>query len=70
MELEQKVLVKFKIFTEGVIYMMKRKHAEGVESLSNVLRKQGIPDLLKPLILEYRAYGLICAGKIKVNFPF
>ena len=48
---------------------MKRKHNEGVESLTNVLRKQGIPDLLKPLIYEYRAYGLICNGKIKVFQP-
>ena len=46
---------------------MKRKHTEGIESLSNVFKKQSVSDFLRPLAYNYRAYGYFCMGKIKVS---
>ena len=47
--------------------MMKRKHTEGIESLTNVFKKQPVSDFLRPLAYNYRAYGYFCVGKFKVS---
>jgi hypothetical protein len=44
---------------------MKRKFDEGIENLSTILKRQ-TNDFLRPMAFNYRAYGLFCAGKIKV----
>ena len=47
--------------------MMKRKHTEGIESLTSVFKKQPVSDFLRPLAYNYRAYGYFCVGKFKVS---
>ena len=62
--LDLKIFAKFRLFTEGVIFLMKRKHEEGIESLTTVIKK--LPsDFVRPMAYNYRAYGYFCSGKIK-----
>jgi hypothetical protein len=42
---------------------MKRKHQEGVDFLNRLLKQANVGDFLKPLIFNYRAYGLFCLGR-------
>jgi tetratricopeptide (TPR) repeat protein len=64
LSVDQKMFSKFRIFTDGVIYLMKRKYDEGIENLSTIIKKNP-SDFLKPMAFCYRAYGNFCAGKIK-----
>jgi len=58
-----KSLEKFMIFTDGVTFLMKRKHKEGVQDLTNLVKNHNLGDFLKPLVYTYRAYGYFCLGK-------
>lgn len=53
-------MLNFKTFTEGVIYLMKRKTKTGVKILTSLVEKLGPgsnSDYITPLIYLYRAYG-------------
>jgi hypothetical protein len=62
-KLKQKKLINYKIFTEGVIFLMKRKTKTGIKLLSSLIDKisqssQPIQsDYITPLVYLYRAYG-------------
>lgn len=60
LDVDQKILEKFKIFTDGVIFLMKRKYDEGIEALTKLVNSASISEFLKPMIYQYRAYGYIC----------
>ncbi len=64
LDIDVKLLQKFKLFTEGVIFLMKRKHKEAIDNfnkMTQVFPKMG--DFIKPLLHIYRAYGYFCLGK-------
>ena len=63
LDVDRPILEKFRIFTDGVTFLMKRKFQEGVDLISTVLKSPNIGDFLKPLAFNYRAYGLFCLGK-------
>ncbi|CAD8173712.1 unnamed protein product [Paramecium octaurelia] len=63
LDVDEKILEKFKIFTDGVTFLMKRKFDEGVEALTTLISKHQITDFLKPLIYQYRAYGYFCQSQ-------
>lgn len=50
--------------TEGVIYLMKRKHEEGIDSLTQVI-KRNASNFIKSMAYNYRAYGYLATGKTK-----
>lgn len=62
-KLKQKKLINYKIFTEGVIFLMKRKNKTSIKLLSSLIEKLAISsqqtqsDYITPLIYIYRAYG-------------
>ena len=59
-QLKQKKLLNYKIFTEGVIFLMKRKTKTGLKLLSSLIEKmnpQTQSDYITPLVFIYRAYG-------------
>lgn len=72
-KLKQKKLVNYKIFTEGVIFLMKRKTKTGLKLISQVVERyaeggnesqgyfseqqDGKPDFLENLMYVYRAYA-------------
>lgn len=39
LDVDEKILEKFKIFTDGVTFLMKRKFDEGVEALTTLTTK-------------------------------
>lgn len=66
-KLKQKKLVNYKMFTEGVIFLMKRKTKTGIKLISNLIERMSPtanqlpetpPDYIYNLIYLYRAYGL------------
>ncbi len=63
LEIDKKFLEKFRLFTEGVINLMKRKFKEALENLNSVTRSYQLGDFMKPLFHVYRAYGYFCLGK-------
>jgi hypothetical protein len=62
-KLKQKKLINYKIFTEGVIFLMKRKTKTGLKLLSTLVDKiqtaspMNQQDYITPLVYLYRAYG-------------
>ncbi|KAL4437922.1 hypothetical protein ABPG74_001093 [Tetrahymena malaccensis] len=63
LDVDLKSLEKFRIFTDGVTFLMKRKHKEGIRNLTNLVKNYSLGDFLKPLVYTYRAYGYFCLGK-------
>ncbi|KAM3146723.1 hypothetical protein pb186bvf_001253 [Paramecium bursaria] len=63
LDVDIKVIERFRIFTDGVTFLMKRKFEEGIVNLTNLISKNLVNDFLKPLVYQYRAYGLICVGQ-------
>ena len=63
LDVDKKSLEKFRIFTDGVTFLMKRKFKEGIENLTGLINKENLGDFLKPLAYSYRAYGYFCLGK-------
>lgn len=62
LDVEQKFILKFKIFTDGATFLMKRKFQEGIDSLSELIKQNLLNDFLKPLTYTHRAYGYFCLG--------
>ena len=63
LDVDQKVFEKFRLFIDGVTYLMKRKHEDGIKNLTTLVKTQTLGDFLKPLVYSYRAYGYFCLGK-------
>jgi hypothetical protein len=63
LDVDKKALEKFRIFTDGVTFLMKRKYKEGIENLSKLIKAYNLGDFLKPLVYTYRSYGYFCLGK-------
>ena len=63
MDVDHKALERFRIFTDGVTFLMKRKYKEGVDHLTNLINNYPPTNFLRPLLFQYRAYGYICIGK-------
>ena len=58
-----KFLDKFKLFTEGAIYLMKKKFKEALEIFDKISKQYQLGDFIKPLFYIFRAYGFFCQGK-------
>jgi tetratricopeptide (TPR) repeat protein len=62
-KLKQKKLINYKIFTEGVIFLMKRKTKTGIKLLSSLIERISESssltqqDYITPLVYIYRGYG-------------
>lgn len=52
-----KKLNNYKLFTEGVIFLMKRKTKTAVKLLTQVVEKLEPEEYIYPLVFLYRAYG-------------
>jgi len=63
LDVDKKALEKFRIFTDGVTFLMKRKYKEGIENITNLIKNFSVGEFLKPLVYSYRAYGYYCLGK-------
>lgn len=63
LSVDVKSLEKFRIFTDGVTFLMKRKHKEGIKHLTNLVKNFSLSDFIKPLVYSYRAYGYFCLSK-------
>lgn len=65
-KLKQRKLVNYKMFTEGVIFLMKRKTKTGVKLITSLVDRlkpssnspETPPDYIYNLVFLYRAYGL------------
>lgn len=62
-DVDKKVLEKFRLFTEGVIFLMKRKYKDAIDNFNNIQKSYQLGDFLKPLFHAYRGYGYFCLGK-------
>lgn len=69
-KLKQKKLVNYRIFTEGVIFLMKRKTKTGIKMISQLIERMpttskddsddneaGQSDFIQNLMFTYRAYA-------------
>jgi hypothetical protein len=63
LDVDRKALEKFRVFTDGVTFLMKRKFREGIDNLTQLASSQQVSDFLKPLVFSYRAYGFFCTSK-------
>lgn len=63
LDVDVKSLEKLRMFVDGVTFLMKRKHKEGVKILTNLVKNFQLGDFLKPLVFVYRAYGYFCLSK-------
>jgi tetratricopeptide (TPR) repeat protein len=59
LDIDEKVIKKFKIFTNGVTSMMKKNYEEGVKILTELAEDKDKPlsNFLKPLFYSTRSYG-------------
>ena len=48
LDVDLQALEKFRLFTDGVTFLMKRKFKEGVEALTNLSKNFHLGDFLKP----------------------
>lgn len=63
LDVDLKELEDLQVFTDGVTFLMKRKFKEGVDKISQIIKRQKFGDFLRPLLFNYRAYGLFCLGQ-------
>ena len=67
LDIEEKVIRKFKLFTDGVTEMMKKNYSEGIQILTQLLEEDDKPlnTFLKPLIYSSRSYGYMSLSKFQ-----
>jgi hypothetical protein len=79
LDIDKEFLEDWKVFIEGTLLLMKKKHNDGIDTLSRQLDKPfftqplaSVPkDLrnkyifLKPLLHLYRAFGYFCQSDLK-----
>ena len=58
-------LIKAKTFLSGTISLIKKKYTEGIDQMNKVVNEEELAEILKPLVLSYRAYGYYCTGEIE-----
>ncbi|CAD8053664.1 unnamed protein product [Paramecium sonneborni] len=63
LDTEKTYLEKFRLFTEAVIFLMKRKFQESMLNFQEIQNNHQLNDFLKPLFYAYRAYGHFCLSK-------
>ena len=65
LDIEEKVIRRFKLFTDGVTEMMKKNYEEGIRILTELLNEDDKPinNFLKPLIYSSRSYGYMSLSK-------
>ncbi|CAK74957.1 unnamed protein product (macronuclear) [Paramecium tetraurelia] len=63
LDTEKSYLEKFKLFTEAVIFLMKRKFQDSMLNFQEIQNNHQLNDFLKPLFYAYRAYGQFCLSK-------
>ncbi|CAD8070155.1 unnamed protein product [Paramecium primaurelia] len=63
LDVDKASLMDLKQFTEGVIFLMKRKYKDAIIVLTELINKQQLGEFIKKLIFLYRAYGFICVNK-------
>lgn len=59
MDIDEKVVKRFRIFINGVTSMMKKNYQEGIKVLTELLDDKDKPlsSFLKPLFYSTRSYG-------------
>lgn len=59
LDIDEKVVKKFKIFINGVTSMMKKNYKEGIKILTELLedKEKPLSSFLKPLFYSTRSYG-------------
>lgn len=60
LDTEKTYLEKFRLFTEAVIFLMKRKFPESLVNFQSIQQNHSLNEFLKPLFYAYRAYGHFC----------
>ncbi|CAK58296.1 unnamed protein product (macronuclear) [Paramecium tetraurelia] len=63
LDTDKTYLEKFRLFTEAVIHLMKRKFQESLNNFQEIQSHHQLNDFLKPLFYAYRAYGHFCLSK-------
>ena len=63
LDVDEDAVSKMTLFTEGVVFLMKRKYSEGVNNLTMLINNHQLGDYLRSLVFVYRAYGYICLAK-------
>ena len=59
LDIDEKVIRKFKLFIQGVTAMMKKNYQDGVKILNDLQndREKPLSSFLKPLFYSTRSYG-------------
>lgn len=67
LDIDEKVIKKFKIFINGVTSMMKKNYQEGTKILTELLHDNDKPlsNFLKPLFYSTRSYGNMALEKFQ-----
>ncbi|CAD8068857.1 unnamed protein product [Paramecium sonneborni] len=65
LEVDKESIMKLRQFTEGVIFLMKRKYQEGVNVFTQLINNYQLGEFIKKIIFLYRAYGFICLNKFQ-----
>lgn len=64
LEINSEEIVKFKLFTEGVIFLMKRKINEGIDNFNKLLNNfDQLGAYFEQMYYIYRAFGYFMQGK-------
>ena len=65
LDIDEKVIKKFKLLTDGVTSLMKKNYAEGTKILTELLEDNERPlsNFIKPLVYSTRAYGNLSLEK-------
>ena len=65
MDIDEKVVKKFRIFINGVTSMMKKNYQEGIKILTELLEDEDKPlsNFLRPLFFSTRSYGFMAMDK-------
>ncbi|CAD8205734.1 unnamed protein product [Paramecium octaurelia] len=63
LDVEKASIIDLKQFTEGVIFLMKRKYKDAIIIFTELINKQQFGEFIKKHIFVYRAYGFISVNK-------
>eukprot|EP01017_Pseudomicrothorax_dubius_P034550 TRINITY_DN4753_c0_g4_i2.p1 TRINITY_DN4753_c0_g4~~TRINITY_DN4753_c0_g4_i2.p1 ORF type:complete len:1181 (-),score=268.49 TRINITY_DN4753_c0_g4_i2:134-3676(-) len=62
LNVDMNALHKYKLFIEGVIFLMKKKFKEGYDNLNTLTSKNQVGEYLKDKIHVYKSYASFCLG--------
>ena len=66
LDIEERVIKKFKVFADGVTELMKKNFDVGIKILTELISGNGekpLGNFLKPLVYSSRSYGYMSLGK-------